>query len=398
MNNQEECGICLDALTAAVELPCRHKFCSDCLDRWRPKFASYSGENTDNRCCPLCRERIPPSKEMITQLKFLRQIKSDMEARGGTNTSEYAFYSQRVEELERKIGDWDGKVINYSEDKEECITLPRHIYDAAKDGNIRQVLRWLGPQPVERRRLNAGESGLNMTLVHSVSMTHNNLLSLSILLQFGANVNAQSANGSTALALVNDYYPQARLLLEWGGEFRTSAMSEKRGTVTRDDLSMWLRMQGNIKLGSLIKSELGGRRCEVTNLTNHPHLNGKTCVVEKYFPEKSKYKIIFEVSGNAALVGLNNLKRRDRTPEDCGYYISFDDGKFVRRDFATKEECQAYVASLVEDANSSNAIADQSTANDVAEKLARLDVRGDGGSAKSKKKKGKGKKGGKKKK
>ena len=121
-------------------------------------------------------------------------------------------------------------------------------------------------------------------------------------------------------------------------------------------------------------------------------------MVEKYFPEKSKYKIIFEGSGNAALVGLNNLKRRDRTPEDCGYYISFDDGKFVRRDFATKEECQAYVASLVEDDNSSNDIADQSTANDVAEKFARLDVRGDGGSAKSKKKKGKGKKGGKKKK
>jgi len=75
-------------------------------------------------------------------------------------------------------------------------------------------------------------------------------------------------------------------------------------------------------------------------------LNGKACVVEKYITKKDKYKIIFEGSGNAALVGPNNLKRRDRTPLDCGYYISFKNGRMSRREFATKEECQAYVSSL----------------------------------------------------
>ena len=61
--------------------------------------------------------------------------------------------------------------------------------------------------------------------------------------------------------------------------------------------------------------------------------------------KKNKYKIIFEGSGNAALVGPNNLKRRDRTPLDCGYYITFENGRMSRREFATKEECQAYVTS-----------------------------------------------------
>ena len=105
-------------------------------------------------------------------------------------------------------------------------------------------------------------------------------------------------------------------------------------------------MAGNNKLANLVSSDFGGRRCEVINLPNHPRLNGKTCVVEKYITKKDKYKIIFEESGNAALVGPNNLKRRDRTPLDCGYYISFKNGKMYRREFATKEDCQAYVSSL----------------------------------------------------
>ena len=114
----------------------------------------------------------------------------------------------------------------------------------------------------------------------------------------------------------------------------------------RDAFIQVTKQSGNIKLANLISSEFGGRRCEVINLPNHPQLNGKTCVVEKYIAKKDKYKIIFEGSGNAALVGPNNLKRRDRTPLDCGYYITFENGKMSRREFATKEECQAYVTSL----------------------------------------------------
>ena len=67
-----------------------------------------------------------------------------------------------------------------------------------------------------------------------------------------------------------------------------------------------------------------------------------------YLPSKGRYKVIFEVSKEAGLVAPQNLKRRDRTPDDCGYYISYKNGKTTRHDFASKEECQAFVASLTE--------------------------------------------------
>ena len=63
---EEECGICLDVLTNPIALPCRHKFCSECLNGWRSKYGNkIGGEDERNSKCPLCREKIPPSKEMI---------------------------------------------------------------------------------------------------------------------------------------------------------------------------------------------------------------------------------------------------------------------------------------------------------------------------------------------
>ena len=46
------------------------------------------------------------------------------------------------------------------------------------------------------------------------------------------------------------------------------------------------------------------------------------------------------------LVGPENLKRRDRTRGDCGYYITHENGWLTIHEFASKEECQAFVASL----------------------------------------------------
>jgi len=123
-------------------------------------------------------------------------------------------------------------------------------------------------------------------------------------------------------------------------------VQEECGQSEREGFIGMCIMSGNIKLGKLVSSEFGGRRCEVINLPNYPQLNGKTCIVEKYITKKDKYKIIFEGSGNAALVGPDKLKRRDRTPLDCGYYITFKNGRMSRREFATKEECREYVASL----------------------------------------------------
>ena len=67
---------------------------------------------------------------------------------------------------------------------------------------------------------------------------------------------------------------------------------------------------GNGKLANLLKSELGGRRCEIINLLNHPDLIGKTCVVEKYLPEKDRYKVVFEISEEVGLVGPEMIELR----------------------------------------------------------------------------------------
>ncbi|EJK71483.1 hypothetical protein THAOC_07070, partial [Thalassiosira oceanica] len=100
-------------------------------------------------------------------------------------------------------------------------------------------------------------------------------------------------------------------------------------------------------IASLLESEFGGRRCEIFNLTSKPELNGKTCVADEYLPTSSQYKVTLETKNKDVLVvSPDNLKRRDRTPQDCGYYIEFKNGRTVRHDFDSSEDCWAFVAAL----------------------------------------------------
>ena len=104
------------------------------------------------------------------------------------------------------------------------------------------------------------------------------------------------------------------------------------------------------ELANLLESELGGRRCEIVNLTSRPELNGKTCVADEYLPDSDQYKVTLETKSKEVLVlGPDNLKRRDRTPQDCGYYIEFRNGRTIRHDFDSSEDCQAFVAALNKD-------------------------------------------------
>ena len=108
-NEGEDCGICLDALTNPVALPCSHKFCSECLDGWRSKYGIKSAKDKMDRKCPLCREKIPPSREIVAQLKFWQWQKSEYEAKDGNIFSQsYMNVKSRVEKLEHEIGDWNG--------------------------------------------------------------------------------------------------------------------------------------------------------------------------------------------------------------------------------------------------------------------------------------------------
>ena len=96
-----------------------------------------------------------------------------------------------------------------------------------------------------------------------------------------------------------------------------------------------------------MESELGGRRCEITNLTSRPELNGKTCVADEYLPNSNQYKVTLENKTKEVLIlDPENLKRRDRTPQDCGYYVEFKNGRTIRHDFDSNEDCQAFVAAM----------------------------------------------------
>ena len=99
-----------------------------------------------------------------------------------------------------------------------------------------------------------------------------------------------------------------------------------------------------------MESELEGRRCEIINLASRPELNGRTCVADEYLLNSNQYKVTLETKSKEVLVlGPQNLKRRDRTPQDCGYYIEFRNGRTVRHDFDSSEDCQAFVAALSRD-------------------------------------------------
>jgi len=391
-NNEDECGICLDTLKHPLALPCGHTFCSTCLDGWRSKYGApkgedkmlqqannmarqldqtvvspYNEEQDDvNKVCPLCRKKIPPSKEMFVQLTTFKRMKTTAELHNKINSHTYAQILAKIDELEKEIGDWDYEDALDYYDEDDCVNLPTEVLEAVSEhGDIQEVLDWLGPPPIDPKRVNAKcPSLLNMTLMHIAMMAGNSGL-LSILLQYGANVNTVDAKGDTLCNPSPQHNPQIRLLLEWGIEFPT----HKGG---REAMSQKAYIQGNIILSKLLLHEFGGRRCEIINLEKNPKFNGKVCVVEKWLPKKLKYKIILEESGDAGLVGHGNLKRRDRTPTDCGYYITYENGAMVRRDFASKEECEAYVESLVQDVKPSGVTT--GPAHSAAEQLAGLNI------------------------
>ena len=173
---------------------------------------------------------------------------------------------------------------------------------------------------------------------------------MSLLLQLGADVDYRmNQEGVTLLSLMfnnfslakGDVNKMARLLLSWGASFFPGQSSSREFLITE------ARRNGHHEIADLIKSELGGRRCEIINLTSRPDLNGKTCVADEYIPDSNQYKVTFETKCKEVLVlSPDNLKRRDRTPRDCGYYIEFKNGRTIRHDFDSSEDCQVFVLAL----------------------------------------------------
>ena len=164
----------------------------------------------------------------------------------------------------------------------------------------------------------------------------------------------------------------ANLFLSWGADFTEDphSMGSRECCIAR------AQAQANSTLVSiLIRSKLVGRRCELIDLASHsrPELTGRTCIVEEYIKYSNRYKVTVEGKEQEQLiVSENNLKRRDLTPENCCFYIEFKNGRFIRKDFDTINEYQAFLSTLNRDVQpavdpDAEAKADQAAADLLAE-------------------------------
>ncbi|EJK77116.1 hypothetical protein THAOC_01072 [Thalassiosira oceanica] len=264
-----------------------------------------------------------------------------------TSNPNYKEHARKVKQFEEEYGeDWDGTMIDYDSD---FIDLPKYVAKALGTGNLRAVLQWLGKGKV-RERVNAKckEAG-NAGLLYLAAMNKHHDLMIYLLLN-GADVNILESTGSSVLTAFCFYKTNpsqlVRLILSWGAE-----LFEKGGRVTKERKLAFLRQEiaakGNVEISNLVASELGGRRCEIVSAPKtRDDLVGKTCVAEDYIKESDQYKVQMEFTNEELLLGVGNLKRRDRTPQDPGYYVECKNNRLTRRDFKSNEECRAFIASL----------------------------------------------------
>jgi len=334
----KECGICLGEFNNPVKLPCGHSFCADCLSGWKPKYT----EDTRRRRCPLCRGAIPPSQEQVAKMKRAKELMVD------ESNPLRKHFALMVEQFEAEYGeDWDGTKIEYGNG---FVDIPMYIGQALNHGYIHYVLQWLNKGNIKGRVNAKAEIYANLSLLFVAAKVYQYDLMKYLLLK-GADVNSFNSFGASVLTMVSamdggHYLEAVRLLLSWGAELFLGGepMSEEGklsfvGGLSKDD---------RVEIAELVSSELGGRRCEIVSSpnTHGGSLVGKTCVVEEYLEESNQCKVTMEFTNEVLLIGADNIKRRDRTPQDPGYYIECKNNRLIRRDFKSNEECRAFITTL----------------------------------------------------
>ena len=266
------------------------------------------------------------------------------------SNSRYEECARGLKQFEAEYGeDWDGTMVEYDND---FVRLPMYVFRAAGEGNFRTVLQWLGKGNIKERVNAKLEDAGNVCLLVTAAVNQEYNL-MSYLLLNGAGVNIIEAHGKSVLSLVCgdevDNSEAMRLLLGWGAEL---FLDGKHVTSQEKKLRLCgsFAKQGNFAIAKLIISDLGGRRCEIISVPNtRSDLVGKTCVVEEYITKSNQYKVKMEFTNEVMLLGVNELKRRDRTPQDPGYYVECKNNRLIRRDFKSNEECQAFIANLSAD-------------------------------------------------
>mmetsp|Transcript_19185 Transcript_19185/g.38597 ORF Transcript_19185/g.38597 Transcript_19185/m.38597 type:complete len:416 (+) Transcript_19185:112-1359(+) len=411
-----ECVICLETAKKPVKLPCKHQFCGECFEGWRSKYVVSADAITDvsERQCPCCRATIPPSKEQVSILKATRSLKQTCEERGDQNTPDYRQICEDLKKIEAQIGkDWDGVTVLEEETTEQDVVMPGYI---AHKRDLKTFMRWFdaaNPAKLDRANARLPDGMRSIPLLTFAIMMPSNIDLMRFLMQRGADVNKQSASGATPLSAVcemgdsvnsaldhNQALEAAKLLLSWGANYvdNPSSMGSKQCCILR------AQAQRNNELVSILQSELCGRRCELVDLSSQSELNGRTCVVEEYIKTSNQYVVTVEGRKQEMIfVSPDNLKRRDRTRDDCGYYIEFKNGRFIRNDFDSKDEYQAFLSSMNRDEEpavdpNAEAKAEQAAANllaelgiedDVTEKKTKTQSNNNGKKNKKKGKKGK---------
>ena len=320
------------------------------ISGWKSKYATIGPPDSrekerQGRRCPLCRGTIPPSREEIAKIKMFKSLKN-------TAHPNYDVLAEQVKQFEAKYGkDWEDNMIEYS--SSDFVNLPKYLVKAAGEGNLRVVLQWLGKGNIKDRVNAKCEEGGSASLLLSAALgRHHNLMTY--LLLNGADVNIIGADGSSVLVMTccetntsGDHSNFARLLLSWGAELflQGKQMTKEHKLELCDGIS-----ESNVKFANLVSSELGGRRCEIVSApSTRDDLVGKTCVVEEYIKTSDQYKVKMEFTSEVLLLGVDDLKRRDRTPQDPGYYVECKNNRLSRRDFKSNEECQAFIANLSAD-------------------------------------------------
>ncbi|EJK68976.1 hypothetical protein THAOC_09809, partial [Thalassiosira oceanica] len=258
-------------------------------------------------------------------------------------------YEQRVrmvKRFEEEYGeDWDGTMIECDSD---FVDLPQYVVKAVFKGDFQTILQWLGKGNIKERVNAKLEVAGNAGLLWFASLSNQHDL-MSYLLLNGADVNILDSKGAsmlTSYSIEKDIFSEhVRLLLSWGAElFHHGEQVTKKGKLA---LRHRICANGNVEIANLVSSELGGRRCEIVSARDV--LVGKTCVAEQYIEISDQYRVTMEFTNEVLLLDANKLKRRDRTPQDPGYYVECKNNRLICRDFKSNEECQAFIVSLSSD-------------------------------------------------
>jgi hypothetical protein len=366
---QTVCLLCQKALLTddvIITMPCRHTFCPSCIEEWRSQESIIS-----KKLCPNCRQTIPPSKESLASLQLhrmkLEKLLTDLSAAAeeedgaglevpklsGEPGFEQSIFSglftreeiddfrqlptekqhpflktyyellatqtkTDIDAFEAQYGDIDDLLLDIDNNKVdgETIVLPSEIFIFAMENDMVQVEAYLSVESEDdpalfQKKLNAKSPDFTGgTLLHAAAFG-GHVQVLQRLLQLGADVDQIDNVGASALfhacmsTNTNDNAVTiAKILLQWGSDIPPNL---------RDFVS---QQNTNDELASLVKTSMGGRRCEIVGLTSRSELNGKMGIVGRYFGKEDRYALeVDETTKEQIKIRSVNLFRRDRTPK-----------------------------------------------------------------------------------